>query len=80
MNEHEVVVLGGVRTAIGKYGGGLKDIPPTDLGAACAKEAIARSGIVAEEVEYVVFGNVIHTDPKDMYLSRVVGGEGRSSS
>ena len=73
MNEHEVVVLSGVRTAVGKYGGGLKDIPPTDLGAACAKEAIARSGIGAEEVEYVVFGNVIHTDPKDMYLSRVVG-------
>jgi acetyl-CoA C-acetyltransferase len=66
-------VLSGVRTAVGKYGGGLKDIPPTDLGAACAKEAIARSGIGAEEVEYVVFGNVIHTDPKDMYLSRVVG-------
>ena len=72
MNEHEVVVLSGTRTAVGKYGGGLKDIPPTDLGAACAKEAIARSGIGAEEVEYVVFGNVIHTDPKDMYLSRVV--------
>jgi acetyl-CoA C-acetyltransferase len=72
VNEHEVVVLSGARTAVGKYGGGLKDIPPTDLGTACAKEAIARSCIGAEEVEYVVFGNVIHTDPKDMYLSRVV--------
>jgi acetyl-CoA C-acetyltransferase len=71
MPEREVVVLSGVRTAIGKYGGGLKDEPPTKLAALVTREAVERSGVEPAEIGHVVFGNVIHTDVHDMYLSRV---------
>src|SRR5438046_10050481 len=71
MTQPEVVVLSGVRTAIGDFGGGLKDKPPTELGAAVIREAVKRAGIKPEEVGHVVFGNVIHTDVHDMYLARV---------
>src|SRR5256885_16521817 len=71
MSQPEVVVLSGVRTAVGDFGGGLKDKPPTELGAAVVREAVTRAGIQAEEVGHVVFGNVIHTDVHDMYLARV---------
>lgn len=71
MTQSEVVVLSGVRTAIGDYGGALKDKPPTELGAAVAREAITRAGIQPGDVEHVVFGGVIHTDVHDMYLARV---------
>ncbi|MBV9250828.1 MAG: acetyl-CoA C-acyltransferase family protein [Acetobacteraceae bacterium] len=67
----DVVVVSGVRTAIGDFGGSLKDLPPTDLGAHVAREALSRAEVKGEEVDHVVFGNVIHTDPKDMYLARV---------
>jgi acetyl-CoA C-acetyltransferase len=67
----EVVVVSGVRTAIGDYGGALKDLAPTELAARVAREAVARAKIDPNEVGHVVFGNVIHTEPKDMYLSRV---------
>ncbi|MGI8895397.1 MAG: acetyl-CoA C-acyltransferase family protein [Casimicrobiaceae bacterium] len=67
----EVVILSGVRTAIGDYGGSLKDIPPTELAAKVVKEALARAKIDPRDVGHCVFGNVIHTEPKDMYLSRV---------
>lgn len=69
--EREVFVLTGVRTAVGKYGGSLKDMPPTALGEAVVRESIKRSGVSLEEVDQVVFGNVIHTEAKDMYLARV---------
>ena len=71
MAEREVVVLGAVRTAIGKFGGGLKELPPTMLAATVLQESVQRSGIPADQVQHVVFGNVIHTEAKDMYLSRV---------
>jgi len=71
MTQSEVVVLSGVRTAIGDYGGALKDKPPTELGAAVVREAIKRAGIQPGDVEHVVFGSVIHTDVHDMYLARV---------
>jgi acetyl-CoA C-acetyltransferase len=70
-NGREVVVLSGVRTAIGDYGGGLKDIPPTELAARVVREAVSRAKIAPEDVGHLVFGNVIHTEAKDMYLSRV---------
>src|SRR5712664_26767 len=76
MTQPEVVVLSGVRTAIGDYGGGLKDKPPTVLGAAVVREAVNRAGIKPEDVEHVVFGNVIHTDARDMYLGRVAAVNG----
>ena len=72
----EVVVLSGVRTAIGKYGGGLKDVPPTRLAALVTREAVQRAGVEPEDIGHVVFGNVIHTDTRDMYLSRVAAVEG----
>jgi acetyl-CoA C-acetyltransferase len=75
-NEREVVVLSGVRTAIGIYGGSLKDKPPTELAALVVKEAVSRSGLEPAEVGHAVFGNVIHTEPKDMYLSRVASVKG----
>ncbi|MGF6919587.1 beta-ketothiolase BktB [Paraburkholderia sp. 40] len=69
--EREVVVVSGVRTAIGKFGGSLKDLPPTQLGALVAREALARANVSGDEVGHVVFGNVIATEPKDLYLARV---------
>ena len=69
--QRDVLVVSGVRTAIGDFGGSLKDMPPTALGAQVAREALARAEVAGDEVGHVVFGNVIHTEPKDMYLSRV---------
>lgn len=74
--KREVVVLSAVRTPIGKYGGSLKDLPPTELGAAVIRESIKRAGLRSDEVGQVVFGNVIHTESKDMYLSRVAAVRG----
>jgi acetyl-CoA C-acetyltransferase len=67
----EVVVLSGARTAIGGYGGSLKDSPPSDLAALCVREAVNRAGIDPGEIGHVVFGNIIHTDAHDHYLARV---------
>lgn len=67
----DVVVVGGVRTAIGKFGGSLKDFSPTDLATIVVRETLARAGVEAAHVDHVVFGNVIATEPKDLYLSRV---------
>jgi acetyl-CoA C-acetyltransferase len=69
--QREVVILSGVRTAIGDYGGSLKDIPPSDLAARVVKEAVSRAKIDAKEVGQCVIGNVIHTEPRDMYISRL---------
>ncbi|HWQ37790.1 MAG TPA: acetyl-CoA C-acyltransferase family protein [Burkholderiales bacterium] len=75
-NGRDVVVVAGARTAIGDFGGSLKDFPPTELAARCVKEALARAKVAPEEVGHVVFGNVIHTEAKDMYLARVAAIEG----
>jgi len=72
----DVLVLSGVRTAIGKYGGGLSTIPPCDLAAQVVREAVARAGVEPSEVGHAVFGNVIHTEVRDMYLSRVAAVNG----
>jgi acetyl-CoA C-acetyltransferase len=77
MNEQrEVVILSGVRTAIGDYGGSLKDIPPSELGAKVVREAVSRSKVDPKDIGQCMFGNVIHTEAKDMYLSRVVALNG----
>lgn len=76
MTNREVVVLSAVRTAVGKFGGTLKDIPPTELAANVVRESVKRSGLSASDIGGVVFGNVIHTDAKDMYLSRVAALRG----
>ena len=76
MNKHEVVVVSGVRTAIGTYGGSLKAHRPVDLAAAVVAEAIQRAGIDPSVLGHSVFGNVIHTEPADMYLARVAAMQG----
>ena len=67
----DVYVLSAVRTPIGNYGGGLASVPPCDLAALVVREAVGRSGARPGDVGHVVFGNVIHTEARDMYLSRV---------
>ena len=75
----EVVVVSAVRTAIGTFGGSLKDIPPTELGALVVREALARANTEGKDVGHVVFGHVVNTEPKDMYLSRVAAINGGCS-
>ena len=72
----EVVVLSGTRTAIGDFGGGLKDMAPIALGAAVIREAVARAKIEPAAVGHLVLGSVIHGEARDMYISRVAGVEG----
>lgn len=72
----EVVVVSGVRTAIGTFGGSLKDLSPTQMGAMVVREALARAQVSGDDVGHVVFGNVIQTEPRDMYLGRVAAVEG----
>jgi acetyl-CoA C-acetyltransferase len=75
MSNREVVVVSGVRTGIGDYGGALKELAATKLGAFAIKEAVARAKIEPVRVGHVVMGSVIHGEAKDMYLSRVAALE-----
>ena len=72
----EVVVVSGARTAIGTFGGSLKDTPPTELASLVVRESLARAGVDGKDVGHVVFGHVVNTEPKDMYLSRVAAING----
>ncbi|MGE8166404.1 beta-ketothiolase BktB [Paraburkholderia sp. NPDC080076] len=74
--QREVVIVSGVRTAIGKFGGSLKDVPPTELAALVVREVLARANVAGDQVGHVVFGNVIATEPKDMYMARVAAING----
>jgi acetyl-CoA C-acetyltransferase len=76
MAQREVVVVAGTRTAIGDFGGSLKDFGPTKLGAICIKEVIARAKIDPATLGHVVIGGVIISEPRDAYLSRVAALEG----
>jgi acetyl-CoA C-acetyltransferase len=67
----EIVILSGARTAIGTFGGALAGTAPIDLGTVVAKAALERAGVEGGQIGHVVFGNVINTEPRDMYLSRV---------
>jgi acetyl-CoA C-acetyltransferase len=71
----DIVILDGCRTAIGTFGGALAATPPTALGAIVAREALARSGVEGGQIGHVVFGHVINTEPRDMYVSRVAAME-----
>ncbi|MCR9150993.1 MAG: acetyl-CoA C-acyltransferase family protein [Rhodobacteraceae bacterium] len=71
----DIVILSGARTAIGTFGGGLAGVSPITLGAIAAKAAIDRAGVAADRIGHVVFGHVINTEPRDMYLSRVAAIE-----
>ena len=72
----EVVVLSGVRTPVGSYGGSLKDFSPATLGAMVIREAVARAGVAPDDVGHVVFGHVIPTEKHDVYLARVAAVNG----
>lgn len=71
MTQRDVVVVSGVRTAIGDFGGSLKDLSPTDLAGSVIAEAVKRAGIDNQSVDHVVVGNVLHSERQDMYVSRV---------
>ena len=75
MSQAEVFVLSAARTAIGTFGGGLKDVPLSQLATTAVREALARSGVAAADIGHVVLGNVIPTEPRDAYLSRVAAIE-----
>jgi acetyl-CoA C-acetyltransferase len=70
-SDRDVVFSGAVRTAVGTFGGSLAALPPTELGARVIREAMKRGGVAPDEVGHVVFGQVIQTEPKDMYMARV---------
>lgn len=72
----DVFVVSAVRTAIGTFGGSLKDTPPTALGALVVRESLARANVSGNDVGHVVFGHVVNTEPRDMYLSRVAALDG----
>ncbi|MDB5731287.1 MAG: acetyl-CoA C-acyltransferase [Variovorax sp.] len=71
MTQRDIFVVGTARTAIGTFGGSLKDVPNTQLATTAVRAAIERSGVAPDAVGHVVMGNVIPTDVKDAYLSRV---------
>lgn len=71
MSTRDIFVVSAARTAIGTFGGSLKDVPNAQLATTVVKAAIARAGIAADTVGHVVMGNVIPTDTRDAYLSRV---------
>lgn len=67
----DIVILSGARTAIGTFGGALASVPPTDLAATVNAAALERAGVAPAQIGHVVYGHVINTEPRDMYLSRV---------
>ncbi|MBH3382405.1 acetyl-CoA C-acyltransferase family protein [Pseudomonas juntendi] len=71
MSSAEIYVVSAVRSAIGGFGGSLKDLPLADLASAITRAAIERSGLAAEQIGHVVMGTVIPTEPRDAYLARV---------
>jgi acetyl-CoA C-acetyltransferase len=71
MSKREVVVVGAARTAIGTFGGSLKEVPLTELATVAVRAALERSRVEPREVGHVVMGNVVPTEPRDAYLSRV---------
>jgi acetyl-CoA C-acetyltransferase len=75
MAQHEVFIVGAVRTAVGSFGGSLKDVPLSSLATTAVRAVLDRSGVPPAEVGHVVLGNVIPTEPKDAYLSRVAAIE-----
>src|SRR5688572_650144 len=72
-NTKDVVIVGAARTAIGTFGGSLKDFSASDLAAIAVKEAFTRAKVDPAQAGQIVLGNVIHCEPRDMYVSRVAG-------
>ncbi len=76
MSNREVAIISGVRTAIADFGGGLKDVAPTDLAGSVVAEAVKRAGIEGSDVGHCVIGSVVHSDRRDMYMSRTAALKG----
>ena len=72
----EVWVTGAGRTAVGGFGGGLKDVAPCDLGATVVKAVLERAGVDGSQVGHLAFGHVVPTEARDMYVSRLVAVNG----
>ena len=75
MSQREVFIVGAARTAVGSFGGTLKDVLLSTLASTAVSAAIERAGLAADSVEHLVMGNVIPTEPRDAYLSRVAAME-----
>lgn len=75
-SSREIVFVSGARTAIGTFGGAFKGTANVDMASHVVRESVARAGIAADSVDHVVFGNVIHTEPRDMYISRFAAVNG----
>lgn len=71
MSDREVFIVSAVRTAIGTFGGSLKDTPPVELATHVTQAALQRAGCEPDQIEHVVFGHVIPTVPQDAYIARV---------
>jgi acetyl-CoA C-acetyltransferase len=71
MSDRDVFIVSAVRTAIGTFGGSLRDTPPAELATQVARAALQRAGCEPEHIEHVVFGHVIPTVPQDAYIARV---------
>ena len=71
----KVVILGGKRSAIGKFGGSLADVPPSQLGTIVTKAALKSVNVAAADVDHSVYGNVLHGEARDVYISRVIALE-----
>jgi acetyl-CoA C-acetyltransferase len=71
MSNREIWIIAAARTAIGTFGGGLKDVPLADLATTAVRGALERSQVAPDEVGHLVMGNVVPTEPRDAYLSRV---------
>ena len=74
----DIVILDGARTAIGTFGGALAKTPPIELATIASKAALSRANVDPVQIGHVVFGHVINTEPRDMYLSRVAAIDGAS--
>lgn len=73
MKIENIVFLSGMRTAFGAFGGALREVSATDLGVHAAKAAIAQAGLKPEQINHVIFGNVLQTSNDAVYLARHVG-------
>src|SRR6185369_5398779 len=71
MTQREIFFVGAARTAIGTFGGSLKDVPLSQLATTAVRAALERSGVAPDRVGHVVMGNVVPTEPRDAYLSRI---------
>ena len=68
----DIFILAAKRSAIGSYGGSLKDTAPIDLAIPIAQAAIEQSGLPATAIDHAVYGHVMHTEPRDMYSPRCI--------